>query len=215
VSSAASLRSTSSRQALALSLGVPACFLTIALLQPLKTKRTQTLGFAFMTVCFVFIASIYDTCRVDHPSVLYAVYCLLLFSMAGGPNVTTFILPAETFPKEIRSTYNGMCAACGKLGAVVGVFGFGPLSRMTSFPFVMSLCACVSALGMALSHLCIGAENRAEGGKGLHRMSDSLLASSPSCDLASATPVADLQRSIVTATDCEEAGGDDDEPVII
>lgn len=220
VSSALSLRSTSLRQAVALSLGVPACVLTIALLKPLKTKRTQTLGFAFMTVCFVFIASIYDSCRRDRPSVLYAVYCLLLFSMAGGPNVTTFILPAETFPKEIRSTYNGMCAACGKLGAVVGVFGFGPLSRMTSFPFVMTLCACVSALGMALSHFCIGAENLVEGGRrgGGYRMSDGLVTPSPSCDLTSPTPAADLQRSIVTGGDCEEAAGDsdsDDEPVVI
>ena len=100
--------------------------------------------------------------------------------MAGGPNVTTFVLPAETFPKEIRSTYNGICAACGKLGAVVGVFGFGPLSRVTSFPFVMSICAMISILGGILSYFCIGAEDN-------HRDHD-CSSSWVSCDLSSNCP---------------------------
>jgi PHS family inorganic phosphate transporter-like MFS transporter len=155
VSSAASIRSTSLRQALALSLGIPSVALTIALLKPLRTKRTQTLGFAFVTVCFVLIAAVFESSRTDHPLALFSLYCLLLFSMAGGPNVTTFILPAETFPKDVRTTYNGVCAACGKVGAVIGVFGFGPLSRVTSFPVVMSLCAAISAAAMALTHFCV------------------------------------------------------------
>ena len=94
--------------------------------------------------------------------------------------MTTFVLPAETFPKEIRSTYNGICAACGKLGAVVGVFGFGPLSRITSFPIVMSICAVISILGAGLSYFCIGAENNYQ-----HRACDS---SWVSCDLSSNSP---------------------------
>lgn len=102
--------------------------------------------------------------------------------MAGGPNVTTFVLPAETFPKEIRSTYNGICAACGKIGAVVGVFGFGPLSRITSFPIVMSICAIISILGAGLSCFCIGAEDN-------YQHHDCASSSSwVSCDLSSNSP---------------------------
>ena len=36
-----------------------------------------------------------------------------------GPNATTFIVPGECFPTRYRSTYYGISAASGKLGAVI------------------------------------------------------------------------------------------------
>ena len=105
--------------------------------------------------------------------------------------MTTFVLPAETFPKEIRSTYNGICAACGKLGAVVGVFGFGPLSRITSFPMVMSICAVISIVGAGLSYFCIGAED--------NHPHDACSTSWVSCDLSSNSP----EESLVTEEEHE------------
>lgn len=44
--------------------------------------------------------------------------------MNMGPNSTTFILPAEVFPTEVRATGHGMAAACGKAGAALGSFMF-------------------------------------------------------------------------------------------
>lgn len=76
--------------------------------------------------------------------------------------LTTFILPAETFPKEIRSTFGGIAAACGKLGAFVGAFSFGPLASSTSLPFVMAVCALLAVLGALLSHTCIGTDRSRE-----------------------------------------------------
>ena len=159
IASVESIRSTSLKQVFALSLGIPACAITIMLLKSLGTKRIQTLGFVFVAFSFTLIASIYEVCRKNHPTVLYCVYCLLLLSLSGGPILTTFILPAETFPKEIRATFSGIAAACGKLGAFVGAYLFGPLASATSFPFVMSVCALLASMGALLSHLCIGAEN--------------------------------------------------------
>lgn len=95
----------------------------------------------------------------DHPTVLYGIYCLLLLALSFGPMLTIFILPAETFPKEIRATFGGIAAACGKLGAFVGAYLFGPLASATSFPFVMAVCAVLAVFGALLSHYCIGAEN--------------------------------------------------------
>jgi len=53
---------------------------------------------------------------------IFVFYCLLLFSLNAGPAMTTYVLPAQTFPIEIRSTYNGISAACGKVGAAVGAY---------------------------------------------------------------------------------------------
>ena len=162
VASSASLRDTSLKQVFALSLGIPACAITIFFLKSASTKRIQTVGFMFVTFSFALLASVYEHCRKGHPSVLYGVYCLLLLSLSGGPILTTFILPAETFPKEIRATFSGIAAACGKLGAFVGAYLFSPLASATSIPCVMAVCAVLAACGALLSHLCIGAEESME-----------------------------------------------------
>ena len=35
-----------------------------------------------------------------------------------GPNATTWLLPSEMFPTEVRAMAHGFCAAMGKLGAL-------------------------------------------------------------------------------------------------
>ncbi len=39
-----------------------------------------------------------------------------------GPNATTYLLPVEVFPTELRGTGHGFAAAAGKVGAALGVF---------------------------------------------------------------------------------------------
>lgn len=51
-------------------------------------------------------------------------YSLTFFFANFGPNATTFIVPAEVFPARFRSTCHGISSASGKLGAIVGAFGF-------------------------------------------------------------------------------------------
>jgi PHS family inorganic phosphate transporter-like MFS transporter len=53
-----------------------------------------------------------------------ALYSLTFFFANFGPNATTFVVPAEIFPARFRSTCHGISSASGKLGAMVGAFGF-------------------------------------------------------------------------------------------
>lgn len=52
------------------------------------------------------------------------IYSLTFFFANFGPNATTFVVPAEIFPARFRSTCHGISSASGKLGAMVGAFGF-------------------------------------------------------------------------------------------
>ena len=61
------------------------------------------------------------------------------------------MLPAETFPPNIRSTLSGFSAACGKLGATLGSAAFKPLSEHAGLPATMMCCAAVSLLGLGLT----------------------------------------------------------------
>ena len=57
-------------------------------------------------------------------TVFAVTYALILFFANFGPNSTTFILPTEIFPTRLRSTCNGISAAGGKCGAIIGVLWF-------------------------------------------------------------------------------------------
>ncbi|PQQ17836.1 inorganic phosphate transporter 1-4 [Prunus yedoensis var. nudiflora] len=60
----------------------------------------------------------------DHLIGFVVLYSLTFFFANFGPNATTFVVPAEIFPARLRSTCHGISAAAGKLGAMVGAFGF-------------------------------------------------------------------------------------------
>ena len=82
-------------------------------------------------------------------------YGLTFFFSNFGPNSTTFMLPAETFPPHIRSTLNGFSAACGKAGATIGSAAFKPVNVESGLPATMLLCAGVSLLGLLVTFVFV------------------------------------------------------------
>ncbi|KAI9122642.1 hypothetical protein K1719_006482 [Acacia pycnantha] len=78
-----------------------------------------------MTVFMFALAIPYDHwTRKENRIGFVAVYALTFFFANFGPNATTFIVAVEVFPARFRSTCHGISAASGKLGAIVGSFGF-------------------------------------------------------------------------------------------
>ena len=49
---------------------------------------------------------------------------LVTLALSFGPNVATYTLPATLYPRAIRSTFHGISAGSGKVGAVVGTLLF-------------------------------------------------------------------------------------------
>ena len=144
------VRATTIKELIALSMAIPSTILSIYLLKKWTTKNLQIYGFILISVCFIALA-VLSTPLQDSPHALFLLYCILLFALTFGPNVTTYILPAEVYPKEIRSTFNGISAACGKLGAMTGAYVFGPLADATSYNFVFFCCSVIALIGAALS----------------------------------------------------------------
>lgn len=159
ISSDKSIRMITQQEVIGLTMGIPACLLAIYSLRVMSIKQLQVRGFVFIALCFGLLAALFSPLKNGAGDAgknsLFFVYCLLLFSLSYGPNLTTFILPAETFPKEVRSSFNGLSAAMGKLGAFTGVYIFGPLAEVTSYPTVMVVCAVLSMIGAIISHFLI------------------------------------------------------------
>ena len=160
ISSDASISDKAWHNSLAFGLGIPACLLTIWLMQKGHSlKSLQIYGFLMIAAFFILMACLFDVLKDENPDALFAVYCFLLFSLSFGPNTTTFVLPATMYPREIRSTFNGISAACGKLGAVVGAYLFPSMSLVVSYPPIMVICALVAIAGAALTHFYLDEED--------------------------------------------------------
>ena len=85
------------------------------------------------------------------PGLMLFLYGLTFFFSNFGPNSTTFILPAETFPPHLRTTLNGFSAAMGKAGATLGSAGFKSLFHATNMTVTMLVCAAISLVGLAVT----------------------------------------------------------------
>jgi PHS family inorganic phosphate transporter-like MFS transporter len=104
---------------------LPGYWFTVAFVDVVGRKAIQFLGFAMMMGFMLVIAAFYDSLISPGRRIwLVLMYTFTFFFANFGPNSTTFILPAEIFPAHLRTTCHGMSAAAGKVGAIVGTFGF-------------------------------------------------------------------------------------------
>jgi MFS family permease len=115
----------------------------------LGRKWIQVVGFGMMTVAYGLIALFPAISSITVPFLL--VYGLSYFFTEFGPNVTTFVYPAEIFPVMVRTTAHGIAAALGKVGAFIGAFAFPFLLSTYHLPGAMAAAAIVSILGLVLT----------------------------------------------------------------
>jgi len=127
-------------------IGLPGYYVSVWLMDSLGRWIIQMQGFLFTALAFAALG-LFDAELKHVPVLMLVVYGLTFFFSNFGPNSTTFILPAETFPAHVRTTLNGFSAAMGKLGATVGAALFVPLTAATSVQTVLLACAGVSWLG--------------------------------------------------------------------
>lgn len=111
---------------------VPGYWFTVGLIDIIGRFAIQLLGFTMMTIFMFALAIPYDhwTKKGNHIGFV-VMYSLTFFFANFGPNSTTFVVPAEIFPARLRATCHGISAASGKLGAIVGAFGFLYLAQST------------------------------------------------------------------------------------
>jgi len=143
--------------AIEMCVGVPATLHAIYAMKTMGTKRLQMWGFLFVAGTCALIAALWTTlvqCSSDSCPAkeycLFGLFLLFYFSVNWGPNMTTFVLPQELYPIQIRTTFNGIAAATGKLGAIAGIWLFEEVSKV--FP-QLSLHSSLTAVPTAHSSL--------------------------------------------------------------
>ena len=116
----------------------------------LGRRFIQCMGFAVMALSYGVLALVPGLTRLLIP--FLTVFAIGYFFTEFGPNVTTFVYPAEIFPVQVRSTAHGLAAGLGKIGAFIGAFLFPYLlSSRWHLPGAMAFAASVSILGLVLT----------------------------------------------------------------
>jgi len=103
---------------------VPGYWFTVLLVEKWGRVKIQMMGFILVTIIFLILSAGYNAILKEATGLFIALYALAQFFFNFGPNSTTFIIPGEVFPTRYRSTSHGICAATGKLGAIISSFGF-------------------------------------------------------------------------------------------
>jgi PHS family inorganic phosphate transporter-like MFS transporter len=118
----------------------------------LQTPRyVQLQGFVAMAILYATIG-VYWSSLKQIPALLVVIYGMTFFFANYGPNTTTFVFPSLVFSRECRSTLNGISAAAGKAGALVGATSFAPAAAAFGDDKVMLICAGVSVVAFALTY---------------------------------------------------------------
>ncbi|HLZ56728.1 MAG TPA: MFS transporter [Ktedonosporobacter sp.] len=137
---------------------LPGYIIAALTIDRLGRKTIQCFGFAMMALAYGLLAVIPGLTQVTVPFLV--VYALSYFFTEFGPNVTTFVYPAEIFPVMVRSTAHGIAAALGKFGAFIGAFIFPYLLGTWGLPSAMAVSAIVSLGGLILTAVTLPEPNQ-------------------------------------------------------
>jgi PHS family inorganic phosphate transporter-like MFS transporter len=155
VSANNSIQNVCSKQLIVMSLTIPTTILSIYLVSLLGLRWLQIISFLLIAFLLLLLAALFDTLDATNSNALFALYALAFAAMNFGVGITTFSLPAALFPKEIRSTFNGISAAMGKVGAVISTFSFYYIAEDAGYPALIALCCIVALFGALLSYFFI------------------------------------------------------------
>ncbi|KAJ3233094.1 phosphate transporter [Chytriomyces hyalinus] len=130
---------------------VPGYWFCVAFIEKLGRKPIQYFGFFVITVCLAVLAALWDDIKLQQTQFL-VVFTIAQFFFQFGPNTTTFVVPGEVFPTRFRSTGHGISAACGKVGAILGIQAVGPYFTENA-RIVLAVFAIIMATGGAATWL--------------------------------------------------------------
>jgi MFS transporter, PHS family, inorganic phosphate transporter len=130
---------------------VPGYLLAVWKMDKIGHRRLQFIGFAVMALCFLLLATFPALTINVIPFI--AIFGVSYFFTEFGPNTTTFVLPSEVFPVNMRTTGHGVAAGIGKLGAFVGVFLVPELETHIGLRGLLLVAGVAAVMGLALTRV--------------------------------------------------------------
>lgn len=162
----------------------------VCLLNSLGLRNLLWLGFTWFTILAFIVTCLFDYLNRVNTDALFGLYCLVYGFMNFGVGSAIYALSAALFPKEIRSTCGGICAAIGKTGAMFGAFLFAYLGASVSngYTIVLGICTFMAACGAITTYYFIHSHDLYNNDELIERESHLSFLSTPSTKLQSEQP---------------------------
>jgi MFS family permease len=128
---------------------VPGYILAVWRMDRIGHRRLQHIGFAVMAGCFLVLGIVPELTTLVAPFIV--IFGLSYVFTEFGPNTTTFVMPSELFPVNMRTTGHGVAAGIGKLGAFVGVFVVPQLQAHVGLRGMLVAAGIAAVLGFVLT----------------------------------------------------------------
>ncbi len=125
---------------------VPGYFLAANYIDTIGRKFLQMFGFFMIAVCYGIIALIPHL--TEEIWLFFLLFGMSYFFVNFGPNTTTFLIPSEIYPTNLRARAHGISAAFGKVGAFVGAFFLPHLLHTQGLRYTMGVLAVVCIAGI-------------------------------------------------------------------
>ncbi len=135
--------------ALFVAFAVPGYLFAVWKMDKVGHRRLQFIGFAVMALCFLGLAAF--PALTINVAPFIAIFGVSYFFTEFGPNTTTFVLPSEVFPVNMRTTGHGFAAGIGKLGAFAGVFLVPELETHFGLRGLLLVAGIAAVLGFGLT----------------------------------------------------------------
>jgi MFS transporter, PHS family, inorganic phosphate transporter len=128
---------------------LPGYILAVTFMDRIGHRRLQFIGFAVMAIAFLLLGVVPVFTTAVAPFI--AIFGLSYLFTEFGPNTTTFVLPSEVFPVNMRTTGHGLAAGIGKLGAFIGVFLVPQLQTSIGLRGMLVVAGVAALLGFLLT----------------------------------------------------------------
>jgi len=127
--------------------------LAIILIDRVGRMPLQILGFLAMAVGLGILAM---SGMGEEHNVWLVFTGFILFNtlMNAGPNTTTYVLPSEIFPTQMRCTAHGLASASGKIGATIGIFFLPIFKAGLGLGPTLLIVGSAAVLGAVVTWLC-------------------------------------------------------------
>lgn len=133
---------------------VPAYWIAVGLIDKVGRKKLQWIGFLVMGVAYIVIALEFNVLKTVIPVFLVVYGSSFLFANIG-PNTTTFILPTELFPTQIRTTAHGISAGMAKAGAGIFTFLVPVIKALLGVSMVVGILSIICFIAVILTLITI------------------------------------------------------------
>jgi len=131
-------------------LGAFLSIFTIAKMEPIKLQK---IGFLFSFIGLFILSISHNMPNTMVMPLIFSGFILFNFFVNFGPGLTTYLLPAEFYPTDIKATGHGIAASFGKMGAAIGTIFLPILQFHVGIYFTVGILSMTLLIGLLLTHV--------------------------------------------------------------